>query len=295
MAQQIPLPQDAIAEWIGHHEARRDHTREVAHDVAYRRLAIVNVAFIGDPSGNWVLVDAGVAGTRRMIEGAARERFSGRKPGAILLTHGHFDHVGGLEELAEEWDVPVYAHRLEHPYLSGGASYPPGEPKVGGGMMAAAAGLYPTRPVNVGPRLRALPEDGSLPFLPGWRWIHTPGHSVGHVSFWREADRLLVAGDAFISTAQESAYAVAMQEPEMHGPPMYFTTDWDAARESVRRLAALAPETVLTGHGQPMSGAAMRDALTLLAESFERIAVPKESRYLARPATVTDGSAYREP
>jgi hypothetical protein len=45
------------------------------------------------------------------------------------------------------------------------------------------------------------------------------------VSLWRDIDRLLVAGDAFNTTHQESAYAAITQAPDMHGPPMYFTPD----------------------------------------------------------------------
>jgi glyoxylase-like metal-dependent hydrolase (beta-lactamase superfamily II) len=89
-----------------------------------------------------------------------------------------------------------------------------------------------------------------------------------------------VAGDAFITTNQESAYAVATQEPELHGPPRYFTPDWTAARDSVRRLAALSPELVITGHGHAMRGAVMRTALDLLARDFDRIAVPQHGRYV---------------
>ena len=91
---------------------------------------------------------------------------------------------------------------------------------------------------------------------------------------------MLVAGDAFITTSQESAYAVAVQRPELHGPPMYYTTDWEQARESVRRLAGLDPEFVVTGHGRPMEGEDMRAALRLLAHDFDRIAVPERGRYL---------------
>jgi glyoxylase-like metal-dependent hydrolase (beta-lactamase superfamily II) len=78
-------------------------------------------------------------GTASGILSAAQARFgeSGR-PSAIVLTHGHFDHVGPLETLAAEWDVPVYAHPLEHPYLNGTTSYPPPDPTVGGGLMAWA-------------------------------------------------------------------------------------------------------------------------------------------------------------
>ena len=65
----------------------------------------------------------------------------------------------------------------------------------------------------------------------------------------------------------------------MHGPPMYFTPDWSAARESVRAISALSPETVITGHGAAMHGGEMRAALTQLARDFDTIAVPKGSRY----------------
>jgi glyoxylase-like metal-dependent hydrolase (beta-lactamase superfamily II) len=133
--------------------------------------------------------------------------------------------------------------------------------------------------VNVGRRLQALPADGSVPVLPGWQWIHTPGHAPGHVSFWREADRSLIVGDAFVTTRQESVYAAATQEPELHGPPMYFTPDWPSAKDSVRRLAALEPELVVTGHGRAMRGSGMRDALHRLARDFDVLAVPKHGRY----------------
>src|SRR5690606_21461476 len=213
----------------------------VAPDLACQRLAIVNVVYAGAPGARWVLVDAGLPGSTPAILDVVRQRFGGAPPTAIVLTHGHFDHVGALEALAARWDVPVYAHALEVPYLDGSASYPPPDPRVGGGMMARLSPLYPRGPVNVGARLRPLPPDGSVPPLAGWRWIHTPGHTPGHVSLWRESDRTLIAGDAFVTTAQESVYAVALQKPELHGPPTYYTQDFVAAAESVRRLAALAP------------------------------------------------------
>lgn len=251
---------------------------EVAPDLAYRRLTMVNVIFYGMPGasvGSWVLIDAGIAGSAGAIRDSAAERFGdGGRPAAIVMTHAHFDHVGALEELAEVWDVPVYAHPLEHPYLNGTESYPPADPWVGGGLMALLAPLYPRSPVNVSRHLRPLPDDGSVPGMAGWRWLHTPGHTRGHVSLWRERDRTIIAGDAFITTRQESAYAVAVQSPEMHGPPRYFTPDWAAARRSVEVLAALEPELVVTGHGHAMKGHGMREALHRLAREFDTIAVP---------------------
>ena len=103
---------------------------------------------------------------------------------------------------------------------------------------------------------------------------------------------MLVAGDAICTTGQESAYDVAVQEPEMHGPPMYFTIDWAAAEESVRHLAALEPEVLLSFHGRPLRGPAMRAALDELSARFREVAVPARGRYLAHPRSVADGSAY---
>lgn len=299
MATQIPLSEDSSAIDPALDALRNDHTHEIAPDIAYRRLGIVNVVFRGPPGAGdreWVLIDTGLTGTKGFIRSAAAERFGrGSRPAAIVMTHGHFDHAGALEDLAEEWDAPVYAHPLEHPYLNGRAAYPPGDPSVGGGAMAALARFYPRRPVNVGSRLRALPEDGFVPGMPGWRWVHTPGHSVGHVSFWREQDHSMIVGDAFVTTGQESAYAVAVQRAEMHGPPMYFTVEWDKAKDSVARLAALEPELVITGHGEPMKGAEMRAALHRLADEFDSIAIPRQGIYLENPARAEDRSAYRAP
>ncbi len=290
MTQQIPIDPASVAA----NEAG-DGTLEAAAGVAYRRLMFVNVVYVGEPGGSdWVLVDTGIPGMAERIAGDAAHRFGADvPPRAIVLTHGHFDHVGALQTLAERWDVPVYAHPLERPYLDGSASYPKADASVGGGMMALLSPLYPRSPVDVGSRLRDLPADGSIPDLPGWRWIHTPGHSVGHVSLWRAEDRTLVAGDAFITVAGESAYAAATQAPEIHGPPKYFTHDWQAAERSVRVLAALAPEVAVTGHGRALHGPALRDALDRLARDFTRVAVPAESRYVDHPQRAEDGSAYK--
>ena len=275
---------------------RDDHTREVLPDLAYKRLGIVNVVYFGDRNvdDGWVLIDAGIAGTAGMIRRAAEERFGKETPpAAIIMTHGHFDHAGALETLAQEWDVPIYAHELELPFLNGSAKYPRPDPSVGGGMMALASPLYPRGPYNVSRWLQTLPADGSVPHMRGWRWIHVPGHTPGQIALWRESDRTLLPADAFITTRQESAYAVAVQKPELHGPPAYYTQDWDAARESVERLAALEPELVVTGHGPAMHGASMREALHRLARGFGAIAVPEDGKYVREPAGVGSGKAYR--
>ncbi|WP_279478913.1 MBL fold metallo-hydrolase [Aureimonas sp. SK2] len=285
MTVQIPLRAEALApERLG--EA---HIHEVRPDLAYLRTAIVNVAMIG-PAGagdrGWVLVDTGVTGAREAIVAAAAARFGeGARPAAIVQTHGHFDHVGALEALSEGWDVPVLAHPLEHPFLDGREAYPPPDTAADGGIMPKLAPLFPRSPVDVSRRLKPLGDDGGIEELPGWRWLHTPGHTPGHVSLWREGDRTLLAGDAVITTGQESAYEVAAQAPEMHGPPRYFTPDWNSAARSVRLLAALEPDLLVTGHGRAVAGPAMRGALRRLADGFEAIAPPERLRRAAGGAS----------
>jgi glyoxylase-like metal-dependent hydrolase (beta-lactamase superfamily II) len=257
---------------------------QVTPDLTRLRFLFVNLYLYGTTDG-WVLIDAGVPGCIGTLVETAEERFGAdTPPAAIILTHGHFDHVGAFPEIFERWDVPVYAHRLELPHLTGQEDYPPPDPSVGRGVMALMSFTYPNKAIDLGARVQLLPDDGSVPGMPGWRWIHTPGHTAGHVSLFRDEDRCLIAGDAFVTVQQESLYDVARQEQEVHGPPSYFTPDWTAARRSVEQLAALRPAVAATGHGTPMAGEALTQGLDHLVRTFEETAVPDSGRYVEEQA-----------
>ncbi|GAB4035115.1 MBL fold metallo-hydrolase [Spirosoma jeollabukense] len=264
---------------------------DVRDDVAGLKTLFVNVFFIGEPGeGNpWVLVDAGLAGYASDIKKKAKELFgAGTKPEAIVLTHGHADHTGSLKTLLEEWDVPVYAHRLELPYLQGKSSYPPPDPAIGGGGMSYMSWVFPIGPSDFGDRIQPIADNGQIPELPGWRAIHTPGHAPGHVSLFRDKDRTLIAGDAFVTTNQNAITAVATQREEFHGPPAYFTCDWQAAKQSVLKLNNLNPLAAGTGHGVSVRGLDLELGLNKLAHDFEARSIPSsDGRYVKQPA-VTD-------
>jgi glyoxylase-like metal-dependent hydrolase (beta-lactamase superfamily II) len=190
--------------------------------------------------------------------------------------------VSAAKDLADEWNVPIYAHELEFPYLTGQKEYPAPNWKAGGGVQPLMSPMFPRGPVDLGSRLRALPGEGtelSLAELPGWTLLHTPGHTPGHVSFYREDDGALLVGDAFCTTKPESFFeATFVQAPELHGPPSYFTSDWEAAKRSVRKLAGLGPRVVAPGHGKPLAGEDVPEKLRKLAEEFERVAIPENVR-----------------
>src|SRR5690625_2334047 len=255
---------------------------EVLPDIYCHTIQIVNVVYVGDPeSGEFVLIDAGMPRSADKIIAMIEERFGENKaPKAIILTHGHFDHVGGIIELLERWDIPVYAHSLEIPFLTGEKDYPEPDETVEGGMVAKMSPLFPNEAIDLGDRVQALPDDGSVPFLSKFRWLHTPGHAEGHISLFREADRLLLAGDAFVNVKQDALYKVMTQEEELTGPPRYLTPDWKAAKQSVEELAELQPKVVVTGHGVPVSGERLEKGLQHLAKNFDQIAVPDYGRYV---------------
>src|ERR1700674_2819067 len=130
---------------------------------------------------------------------------------------------------------------MEKPYITGKSAYPPADPMAGGGLISLISWAFPTGPINLTGKLISLPDNGTIPVLPEWRYIHTPGNAPGHISLFREKDKVLIAGYAIATTKAESAIALLTQQKVLSGPPKYFTYNWNSAAESVKKLAALEP------------------------------------------------------
>jgi len=266
---------------------------EIAHGVAHLSVSIANVYFIGSPGEPWVLIDSSLPGYAAKIRQAAEALFGpGARPEAILLTHGHYDHVGSALDLANLWDVPIYAHPLELPYLTGRSEYPPLDPTAPG-FMAFLTRFIPSRTLNISARVRPLEAACEAPGMPGWEWHHTPGHAPGHVAFFRPSDATLIAGDAITTMNTDNLFDALRKKKEICRPPTPITYDWAAAGESVRLLARLRPLTIAAGHGNPMLGPDASDELYDFAMNF---APPSHGRY-ANEAARTDenGIVYVPP
>ena len=256
-----------------------------APGVARIPIGFVNAYLVGSPGGPWVLVDTGLPRTAALTKAAAESRFgAGARPEAIVLTHGHFDHAGSALALARDWDVPIYAHDLELPYLTGRSDYAPADPTMGGAI-AFLSRFFPSSGYDFGDRVRVLPADGSVPGLAGWRWIWTPGHTAGHVSLFREEDRLLLAGDAVATMDLDSWTAQVTKPKQIDRPPVPFTPDWEATQASVHRLAELDPTAIAAGHGLPITGLSVG---TLLRAYDGHVEVPVGHRYGRAPAVADE-------
>lgn len=211
----------------------------------------------------WSLVDAGWARSAGAIRAAAEEVFGiGSRPASILLTHIHPDHSGAAGELARAWGVPVYVHPDELP-MAPGKYLPQYSVPLDRWVVVPFMRLLPARTRerieaagSITDVVRALEPQGCVPGLPDWAWVHTPGHTPGHVAYLRRDDRVLISGDAAVTVDLNSAGGLLLGRPAIAGPPRYTTWDWAEAGRSVRALADLEPLVLAPGHGRPLTGGA---------------------------------------
>jgi glyoxylase-like metal-dependent hydrolase (beta-lactamase superfamily II) len=232
------------------------------------------VVYFVRSGSSWVLIDAGWANDASRIERAAGSLLgSDSRPAAILLTHCHPDHAGSALPLARTWDCAVYMHPEELPIATGDFA-----------AMVATAGPLDRRVVlplmramgqrrreavlarsSLGEVARTFDPDAGVPGLPGWECIATPGHTPGHVSYFRPGDRVLISGDALVTLRLNSWSGLFLGRPGLSGPPWYTTWSRRAARESVERLARLESTVLAGGHGRPMTGTGTTSAVSAFA------------------------------
>ena len=266
--------------------------REVAFGVAHLRISIANVYFIGHPRGPWVLVDTSVPGSAAKIRQAAEARYgSNARPEAILLTHGHYDHSGSALDLARLWDVPVYAHPLELPYLTGKSAYPDPD-RTAPGFLSFLSRFFPARTLDLQGRVRSLQAGREIPGLSGWEWHHTPGHAPGHVVFFRRSDGTLIAGDALATVDLDRLFQIITCKQLICRPPTPFTCDWQSAHESLKFLARLRPYVIAAGHGVPMAGSEVAAELSAFAANFP---MPARGRYVREGARTDESGVVALP
>jgi glyoxylase-like metal-dependent hydrolase (beta-lactamase superfamily II) len=269
--------------------------REIAPGVWWletgRGLTASNVYFVRSGS-DWALIDAASPGCGAAIRTAAAALFGANaRPVGILLTHAHPDHSGSALELARTWDCPVYVHPDELPFAAATD------------LAALARYANPLDRWVIFPMLRALPPlragamranarvkvvvrasapAAAVPGLPAWVAVPTPGHTPGHVAFFRTSDRVLIAGDAVL-TVDLSLGGILRRRlgrprPGVAGAPWYTIWDRRRATESVLALARLEPRVLASGHGPPMTGGNTARALCAVAG------------HLARPADETSAA-----
>jgi hypothetical protein len=122
--------------------------------------------------------------------------------------------------------------------------------------------------------------------------LHTPGHTPGHVSLYREADGVLLAADAFATMNLDSWSAYFTRRRELSRPSPPFTSDWKITHESIERLTELEPRVIAAGHGLEITGAAVAQKLRDFAERFTP---PRRGRYVGSPPVAGEGGVEELP
>ena len=253
-------------------------TRELAPDVhclGPHGRSQTNVYFVRS-SDSWVLVDAGWESDLPRIEEAAAALIGhDAAPAAIILTHDHPDHAGAAPALAARWACRVYVHRAELAIARGSfaAMWRHAGPLDRYVILPAISALGRRRRDAMLERqslasvVETLEPDGEIPHLPGWRWVPTPGHTPGHVSFFRAVDGVLISGDALVTLEVNTLAGMVRGRGGLSGPPWYTTADRASAHASIRALAGLEPRVLASGHGQPLTAPDTADRIHRFAEA----------------------------
>ena len=207
------------------------HTRILT----FKPLGTNCIVFWAEGSKTCTVTDPGMSTDESLKELTGLMEAHGLLPEAILLTHGHFDHIWGVEKLLALYDIPVYLHPADANVRALLLSAFPGA-----GNLAFLKHEFPTRPIADG---QELSLSGA-----GWKVLHTPGHTPGGVCYYCAEDNLLLSGDTL--------FAGSIGRTDFPGG------DYDVLMQSIReKLLTLPSDTdVIPGHGQPTT--ILREATT---------------------------------
>jgi glyoxylase-like metal-dependent hydrolase (beta-lactamase superfamily II) len=178
-----------------------------------------------------VLIDTATRWARRRL----LRQLEGRAVRLVALTHCHPDHQGSAEALCRHFDVPLACHEADMPAVEGRRPMLPDNR-----LLRLARRLWAGPPCSVG----RLLEAGDI--VAGFRVVHAPGHTPGHVLFFREADGVCIAGDLLANIHFLTGRA------GLREPPTLFSADAAMNRRSVQLLCDLKPRVVCFGHGPPL-------------------------------------------
>lgn len=218
----------------------------------------MNIYFLEDGDGV-VQFDAG---TKAMVKKAraAAQQLGGLK--RIVLGHAHADHRG----TAPSMGVPVYCHADDVADAESDASIAP-YMEISQ-LPIPARWIYPTllrRWDGGAVKIGGTVAEGDE--VAGFRVLHFPGHAPGLIGLWRESDRLALVSDV-IYLVDSTKMGRPLPKGEASVPHPAWNWDHAKAKESIRKLAALEPAVVCTGHDEPLRGENLRPALERAAEKY---------------------------
>jgi len=230
----------------------RVRSLEIVPNVYQLSIRAVNIILIAEEE--LTLIDTGLRGSSaKIIDFVHQLGRSVEEISLIIITHNHFDHIGGLVELRKLTKAKVAIHKAAIIDADGDPPYPGGIRKLlRVPLFSPLRGRFMLSPGDVDIQL----EDGKvLEPLGGLKVVHTPGHTPGSISLYSPKHKLLIVGDALVKSHNA---------PQL--PHKMVSTNFAEAMNSIRKMAQLDFDILCFGHGKPLTG----DARTKLAELVEK-------------------------